>query len=95
MDFVIWNDWLCILFSGGLFLLVGIWKLFFYKSDVFVYGVVVVIGYMVLFYGMSNKMRYSDILIGIVMMLFLGLLNMLYVVMIIWIVNVLELLYEK
>ncbi|WP_456364922.1 hypothetical protein [Priestia aryabhattai] len=40
-------------------------------------------------------MRHPDILTGIVTMLSLGPSNMLYVAMITWIVNVLELLHEK
>ncbi|MEH7584965.1 HMA2 domain-containing protein, partial [Priestia megaterium] len=95
MDPATRNDWLRTLFSGGLLLLAGIRKSSFHKPDALVYGAVVATGYTVLSHGTSNKMRHPDILTGIVTMLSLGPSNMLYVAMITWIVNVLELLHEK
>ncbi|MGG1218286.1 HMA2 domain-containing protein [Priestia endophytica] len=95
MDPAMRNDWLRTLFSGGLLLLAGIRKSSFYKPDALVYGAVAATGYTVLSHGTSNKIRHPDILTGIITLLSLGPSNMLYVAMITWIVNVLELLHEK
>ncbi|MFJ7932184.1 HMA2 domain-containing protein [Peribacillus sp. NPDC096448] len=89
------KDWLRTLFSGCLLLLAGIRKSSFYKPDALVYGAVVATGYTVLSHGSADKIRHPDILTGIVTLLSLGPSNMLYVAMITWIVNVLELLHEK
>ncbi|TYR81470.1 hypothetical protein FZC66_06390 [Priestia megaterium] len=89
------SDWLRALFSGGLLLLAGIRKSSFHKPDALVYGAVVATGYTVLSHGKSNKIRHPDVLTGILSLLSLGPSNMLYVAMITWIVNVLELLHEK
>ncbi|WP_210611013.1 HMA2 domain-containing protein [Priestia flexa] len=95
MDPATRKDWLRTLFSGGLLLLAAIRKSSFYKPDALVYGAVAATGYTVLSHGSSNKIRHPDILTGIVTMLSLGPSNMLYVAMITWTVNVLELLHEK
>lgn len=88
------NDWLRALFSGGLLLLAGIRKSSFHKPDFLVYGAVAATGYTVLSHGTINKIRHPDVLTGILSLLSLGPSNVLYVAMITWIVNVLELLHE-
>ncbi|MBT2697232.1 hypothetical protein J7E79_07385 [Bacillus sp. ISL-40] len=88
------SDWLRALFSGGLLLLAGIRKSSFHKPDILVYGAVAATGYTVLSHGTINKIRHPDVLTGILSLLSLGSSNMLYVAMITWIVNVLELLHE-
>ncbi|WP_191559769.1 HMA2 domain-containing protein [Metabacillus idriensis] len=88
------SDWLRALFSGGLLLLAGIRKSSFHKPDILVYGAVAATGYTVLSHGTINKIRHPDVLTGILSLLSLGPSNMLYVAMITWIVNVLELLHE-
>nr|WP_246188406.1 hypothetical protein [Metabacillus lacus] len=63
------------------------------KPDAFEYIAVIATGYTVLSHG-TNKINHPDVLTGIISLVSLGTGNMLYISMVTWAVNIIEIFYE-